>query len=234
MQLRKKLLLLILPVSVIFSCKHELPTDGNTNPSDTTSNIDNGVPCDSDTVYFANSILPALTQYCAMSGCHNAGTAANGVRLTDYNSIMSTADVRPGNPGGSDLYEVLVTSDPDKRMPPAGSTPMPDSLINLINLWIQQGAKNNACTPSCDTTLFGYQSVISRIIGSNCLGCHSGNNPSGGILLNSYDNVKAQCVNNKLNTAIGWTTTKRIPPSAKMSDCNINLISKWKSNNYPQ
>lgn len=219
---------------MVFSCKHELPVLNNTNPADTTGNGNVDIPCNADTVYFSNSILPILTQYCAMNGCHSASSRADGVQLTDYSSIMNTADVRPGNPGGSDLYEVLVTTDPDKKMPPSGSTPLSDSLISLIRKWILQGAKNNYCTPDCDTTQFGYQSTVSKIISSKCIGCHSATNQQGGISLDTYDKVKALCANGKLTNAISYNSSIKMPPNQKMRDCDINLILKWKSNNYPQ
>lgn len=219
---------------VSISCKHELPAGGNSNPVDTTGNGTVNNPCNADTVYFSNTILPILTQYCAMDGCHSAGSQADGVKLTDFNSIINTADVRAGNPTGSDLYEVLVTSDPTKKMPPSGSTPISDSLISLIRKWIDQGAKNNYCTPDCDTSQFGYQSTVSKIINSKCIGCHSATNQQGGIALDTYDKVKALCVNDRLPNAIGYTSVVKMPPNQKMRDCDINLILKWKANNYPQ
>jgi uncharacterized membrane protein len=216
------------------SCKHELPAGDNTNPVDTTGNGTATIPCNGDTVYFSNTILPILTQYCAMSGCHNAASRADGVQLTDFNSIINTADVRAGDPGGSDLYEVLVTTDPSKKMPPSGSTPIPDSLVSLIRKWIVQGAKNNYCTPDCDTSQFGYQSVVSKIISSKCIGCHSATNQQGGISLDTYDKVKELCNNGRLTNAISYTSIVKMPPNQKMRDCDINLILKWKANNYPQ
>lgn len=222
-------------IAVFISCKHEPPmAPGGGGGTDTTSN--NTRPCDPDSVYFNKDILPLILQNCAKSGCHDQNSASDGVILTNYQNILSTGDVVPGNPGNSDLYDVVTETDPSKVMPPPPATPLTSAQQALIYKWIQQGAKNNSCGENCDTTQFNYSGTISSIISSNCIGCHSGTNPGGGILLNTYDNVKAQCVNGKMLPAVKKTGPVPMPPSAssKLSDCKITQITKWMNNNYPQ
>jgi hypothetical protein len=104
-----------------------------------------GIPCHPDTVYFERDLLPVLRSSCAKSGCHDAGTAVDGVILESYAQVMATADVRPGNPDGSDLYEVLIEDDPDKRMPPSALPPLTNDQIAMVRKWILQGAQNLFC-----------------------------------------------------------------------------------------
>ena len=75
-----------------------------------------------------------------MSGCHDDGSHQDGVVLTSYEKVMATADVRPGRPDNSDLYEVLIETDPDKKMPRPPRNPLTNTQIGQIKKWIEQGA----------------------------------------------------------------------------------------------
>jgi hypothetical protein len=121
-------------VFLIVQCRHE-PENGQIT----------GNPCHPDTVYFQRDILPLLNSSCAKAGCHDAASAMDGVILDNYASVMATADVRPGNPNGSDLYEVLVEDRPEKRMPPPPLDPLSSEQIAMIRKWILQGAKDLTC-----------------------------------------------------------------------------------------
>jgi len=83
-----------------------------------------------------------------------------------------------------------------------------------------------------------YDATISKILNDNCVSCHSGSSPSGGVLLNSYTNVKTQVDNGQLLGSIlhssGFTGSKAMPPSSSLDDCSINAIKKWIKNTAPQ
>lgn len=124
----------ILVAILIVQCRHEpdkVPISGD--------------PCHPDTVYFERDIMPLLNSSCAKSGCHDAETAMDGVILNNYANVMSTGDVRPGNPNGSDLYEVITENDARKRMPPPPLPPLSNEQIALVQKWILQGAQNLTC-----------------------------------------------------------------------------------------
>jgi hypothetical protein len=188
-----------------------------------------GIPCDPDTVYFEMDLLPVFLSACAKSGCHD-GTNEEAPSLNDYNSIMS-AGVKPGNPGGSKIYEVLVTSDPEDRMPyPQGSPPLPSDQIAMIYKWIQQGAKNLHCdNQPCDSTNVTFSGTVWPIIQNNCYGCHSGNNPGGGILLKDYATVAAVAQSGKLYGTIAYLPGYLHMPKNgnQLSQCNIRQVKKW-------
>ncbi|NDH90530.1 MAG: hypothetical protein EBZ22_06560 [Flavobacteriia bacterium] len=84
------------------SCTHEPLNPIDPNPTDTTGT--GGRVCDPDTVYFQQDVLPLIVSSCAMSGCHDAASAQDGVVLTSYTSIMTTGDVKAGQPNNSELY----------------------------------------------------------------------------------------------------------------------------------
>jgi mono/diheme cytochrome c family protein len=192
--------------------------------------------CDPDTVYFQNEILPLLISSCGVIGCHDPGTAEDGVILTDYASIMQTADVRPGDPEGSDLFEAITDDDPEDRMPPLPRQPLTAVQIAKIEKWIQQGAQNNLCeTTDCDTLNVTYSGQIFPLIQNSCLGCHSGDSPSGGLLLTNHSQIAEASANGRLMGAIRHETGYSPMPKngAQLNDCTITQFEKWIENGTP-
>ena len=104
-----------------------------------------GIPCHPDTVYFERDLMPLLNSSCAKAGCHDIESAMDGVILDSYANVMATGDVKPGNPDGSDLYEVLVEDKPEKRMPPPPLPALDNDQIAMIRKWILHGAQNLTC-----------------------------------------------------------------------------------------
>jgi len=239
MQFRNIFFMLIV-TGFIFTpgCKHELPepppvTGGNGGGGGGT----NLPPCDPDTVYFSQSILPLIVSSCAIPGCHDAGTAENGVVLNNYNNIINTGDVRVFDLDGSDLYEVITDNDQDDRMPPAAQFPAlsPDE-IALIRDWILQGALNNSCAADCDTSNVTYALGIQSLISAKCQGCHSGANPQGGLLLTNYSQVSVSALFGNMLDAVQHTGTATPMPfnSAQLPQCEIDLIRIWIENGAPE
>ncbi len=216
--------LLLLTGFVIFlgACKHETTVPLANLTADSTRY--KGVTCSTDTVYFYNDIGPLIISSCAMSGCHSGNGEAQA--LTTYANIMKI--VTPGNPTGSKIYRVLTGSG-ENRMPPAPRTAFTSSQMALVTKWIQQGAKNNGCIDkACDTTTVKYSTTVVPVLQSNCTGCHSGSNPSGGIKLDNYNDVKTVVTNKKLVGSIMQSSGYyAMPPSGKLSDCNIGKIKAW-------
>ncbi len=228
----------LLTLILISSCKHEpliAPegvTDATINTSGNGNNVgnNNGIPCDSNTVYFSTQVLPFLVSNCAKSGCHDAATHEEGVILDSYANVMATANVQPYDPSHGKLLESLTASDPDDLMPPAPNSPLTTQQINLIQTWIQQGAQNLFCTNTlCDSAGISYSSKVEPIINISCKGCHSGSNPGGGITLNSYATVVAQANNGKLLGSIIHAAGYSPMPknSAALSTCEIGIIRNW-------
>lgn len=229
----------------MMSCKHEaivmdddmmpidtIPIDTMTIDTNTVDTTNTSVPCDPDVVYFETDILPLLNSNCAFSGCHDAASAEDGVILESYESVIATADVEPFNLDDSEIYEVLVDDDIGDRMPPSPTAPLDQNQIQLIAVWILQGAENLVCDPSlepCDTDDISFAAIVKPIIDLKCVGCHSGNPPSGGIDLSTYNGVKAIADNGSLTGSISWETAYENMPrnGDQLPDCEIDQIKSW-------
>lgn len=218
------------------SCRHspimldddEMMIDTTENPMDTILSE----PCDSNVVYFELEILPILVSNCAFSGCHDAASAQDGVILDSYANVITTADVEPFDLQDSEIYEVLVENDEEKRMPPIPTPPLAQDKIQLIAKWILQGAENLECDPDadgCETENISYSADIVPLLDTHCIGCHSGNPPLGGYDLSQHDGVKLVVDNGKMLDAIRWEPgTSNMPQGGeKLSDCAIDKIKSW-------
>lgn len=214
------------------SCKHEPVYPVNPAQNDTTGNpVDPSNPdagCDPSVVYFQNDVLPIFVSNCAMSGCHNSGSAQDGVVLENYTSIMNSNVVEPYDAGNSDLIEAVTESDPDKHMPPPPNTSLTPDQINKITNWINQGAKNTVCNAgSCDTSSVTFSGSIKSIIQNKCQGCHSGSAPSGGYDFTTYAGVSA--AKTKLYGAVNHMSGFKPMPQGgnKLPFCEIRKIKIW-------
>lgn len=233
----------------VSACKHDpfMPDDDDITPVDTTGNpidtLDNPNDtltnaCDPEVVYYELDIQPLLHSNCAFSGCHDAATAQDGVDLSSYEQVIQTADVRPFNLSGSDLYEVITDSDPDKQMPPPSRPPLNSDQINLIAKWILQGAENLTCDPSateCDTLSRSYLVHIVPIVQTHCQGCHSGSTPSGGINLSTHPGIETVAENGRLLGAITHNPAYSAMPQGgtQLGECEISQIRSWVEDGAP-
>ncbi len=226
----KAISVLLLVGTILFpSCQHEPPVAPEV--------VDNGggggplpisEPCDTETVYFAQSILPLLASNCAGPGCHDAITHENGVRLFDYANIMEEVD--PGDPDNSDLLTNGVWETGDNAMPPSPNTPLTPAQQNLIVAWIQQGAQNNSCTGGCDTSNVTFSGTISPIVQMNCAGgsCHDASSPAANINLTTYAGVAQIANNGSLAGAVRHLSPYiSMPPGRWLSQCQINQLLIW-------
>lgn len=207
------------------SCKH-VPEEFITNPPGAVSG--GTQPCSADTVYFQNKVLPLLISSCAKSNCHDAISRQEDIELTSYQTIMAAGIINPGDPNGSDLYEVLNETDPNKIMPRPPSNPLTAAEKDLLFRWILQGAKNNACN-DCDSTTITYSAAVAPMINTNCKGCHNPAFLSAGLDLTTYTNVRSIALNGKLMGSINHSTGFPAMPkgAAKLNDCKITQVRKW-------
>ena len=93
-------------------------------------------------VDYNNSIQPVFDERCATASCH--GTGSGGLYLTSYAQLMAGTSnhgpvVIPGEGEGSILVQKLRgTAGFGSAMPLSG--PLSDDTIDLISLWIDEGA----------------------------------------------------------------------------------------------
>ncbi len=190
--------------------------------------------CDPAKTYYSKDVAPIINSNCAMSGCHDAKTAAEGVDLSSYYGVMQL--VNAGDPTGSELIKIVQSSS-KKRMPPKGQDPLTSQQIATISKWIQEGALNELCNSgnSCDTSAVTYTSTIAPIMQNNCTGCHSASNPSGGIQLTAYSGVAAIAGNGKLVGSVNFAPGFSSMPQngSQLNACDRKKIAIWVAHGYP-
>ncbi|HQW43159.1 MAG: hypothetical protein IPF69_06005 [Chitinophagaceae bacterium] len=213
-------------IIVLNACRHEILDPVNGGGGTGGGNPLPASTCSPDSVYFVNQVMPLISSNCTMSGCHDNITHADGVNLTTYAKIMQY--VIPGNAANSKLYKVVIKTNGD-RMPPPPMPVFTTAQKALLQKWINQGAKNNSCVGSCDTTVFTYSGAVKPIMDAKCTGCHNPGNLGGNIDVSTYTAVRVVALNGKLYGSVAHQAGYSPMPknSAKLSDCEIRQIQKW-------
>ncbi|MFZ4797615.1 MAG: hypothetical protein ACOYMA_08975 [Bacteroidia bacterium] len=134
METRNKISTLIIGLLLFVSCEKDYFT---------TKEI--VVPIDtSKPISFKDAVLPIFTTNCLGSGCHVSGGAPPTLEATKaYDQITLLGYVDADTPdtiyANSKLYKRMI--DLVKPMPPKGK--LSAGTLKALELWIQQGAKNN-------------------------------------------------------------------------------------------
>jgi hypothetical protein len=224
----KKIITIIMFSSLLIfgMCKHETTTiiNGGNGVTDTTKIIDNPK---NDSVCFNTQILPLITASCAQVGCHDANSRVEGLILNSYSGIM--------NMGTKDLLKYIKLTS-GKMMPPPPQPRMEQANIDIIQRWVNEGAKNRICNPtSCDTLNVKYTSHIAPIMNTYCKGCHNSSNVGGGVNLDNYADVKTSTLTGKMICTITANGCAIMPKGGPtLSNCNIRKIKIWAAANCPQ
>lgn len=218
---------------VLYACKHAIVNPGTNAPATPGAPPVSG-PLPAGQVCF-DDVLPIFQSSCAKSGCHNSATAQKGYVFDSYANIVRKG-IKPGNAAGSKIYEMITETDPDDRMPRLPYPALLPAQIELIKNWINQGAKNTTgcSTNACDTTVFTY-TAVKKIIDANCINCHSGASPAGGLNYSTYAGLKAVADAGRLLGAVthsaGYTAMPFQQP--KLDDCKVTQIRKWIQSGAP-
>ncbi|MFT4525878.1 MAG: hypothetical protein ACI9FU_000298 [Granulosicoccus sp.] len=216
------LVILVVLIAGVSSCKHEavIPDYGMTiSPV-----------CDSDTVYFVNDILPFLNANCAQSGCHDSQTAQHGIILESYDDIKNSGVFEPGKSEESKLYTILNEIDlQDIMPPPSTSIELTNDQISKVEAWIDQGARNNACTDLiCDSMDISFADHILPLIEQRCKGCHLGTASVGGFPLTNYEQIfeiSDYALYQVINHESGYSA---MPPNQpKLDSCKLQVVRVW-------
>jgi len=96
-----------------------------------------------DDSFYLNKVKPLLAQNCV--GCHGPEKQKAGLRL-DYGSFINKGGnsgllLQVGNPSKSRLVHVLEGSNGESRMPPEPKKPLSLEQKQILEKWIQEGAK---------------------------------------------------------------------------------------------
>lgn len=134
MKAKNKISILIIGLLFLVSCEKDYFTT-----TEVIVPIDTSVP-----ISFKNAVLPIFTTNCLGSGCHVSGGAPPNLEATKaYDQITLLGYVDADTPdtifANSKLYKRMI--DVVKPMPIKGK--LSAGTLKAIELWIQQGSKNN-------------------------------------------------------------------------------------------
>ncbi len=110
---------------------------------------------------------------------------------------------------------------------------MKNSIVILSCFLLLSSCANNKsevilANTICDTSNTKFGAVVNPIITTNCVsGCHGGSSPSGGVDLSTYNNIADFASNCATRMK---SSSNPMPPSGKLSDCEIKKFDKWIAN----
>jgi hypothetical protein len=96
---------------------------------------------------FADSVAPVLEHNC--SKCHGAAKQKAGLRLDSHAAVLRGSDdgevVKPGDPGGSELFRRVTLPPGDEDFMPSGDAPaLSPAEVSVLQSWIAAGAPSTA------------------------------------------------------------------------------------------
>lgn len=123
-------------------------------PVCTAAETNNAVQSSAATVSYYRDVLPIFQAHC--HGCHQPAKASGGYTMTNFDELSRGGDsevaaIKSGTPDESQLVELITPVDGVAEMPRERS-PLADSEIRTIRMWIEQGAKDDS--PSATKTKF--------------------------------------------------------------------------------
>ena len=191
--------------------------------------------------------------------CHSGAMARKNIRLGTYSEVMSSEVVVSGAPEKSRLVLALRQTRGMAQMPPAGT--IDEEQISAVENWIRAGAQEEAPLPSTvlpdlpvkepgivkpnlpsepvepprdSDRKVTFRKLTERVLTPFCLGCHSGEEPSGGLNLSDYSMAmktgaivpKGPLLSRLYQRVVG-DEDKMPLESPPLSAENIKLIYEW-------
>ncbi len=118
-------------------------TDQGSNPAAPVTSPQPPPPTQNQDVSFESQIAPVLQRYGCV-GCHGgSGGLFVGTVAQLLQGGLDGPAVTPGKADSSLIVRKVSPNPPFGDRMPQGGPYLPDSTIQLIKLWINQGAKNN-------------------------------------------------------------------------------------------
>ena len=148
MKIRKFTFVLILPMAVVVLMSFYSPrnnTEATIGRDVCTKYVDSLLLLDSSMISYSEHIQPIWNKYCTR--CHHKDSEEVSVSLTgeySYHDLMYGRHIKPFDSRKSYVYR--VTRGPIPNMPPqtaADTFKMNKAEVELLKLWIEQGAVNN-------------------------------------------------------------------------------------------
>ena len=98
-------------------------------------------------VDYQSEVQPIFNANCG--NCH-LGNSSGGLNLSNYDNLMSNDIVVPGDHEASTLYDRITLPNSATGDMPPGNNSLLQSEIDLIALWIDEGALSEGGDDSCD------------------------------------------------------------------------------------
>lgn len=99
------------------------------------------LPPGTPVVCFDQEVMGIINSNCNVSGCHGSG---EGPSLSTFEDVSSY--VTAGKPLQSKLHKVITAhSNLEGLMPPKPKSALTSSQIDIISIWILQGATHTTC-----------------------------------------------------------------------------------------
>jgi hypothetical protein len=244
---------------MLSGCGGSSNDDSSYGSNDTPDSIDAPPPPNNDTSTLGDgNVSPTLADIqskvldknCATSGCHAGASAPQGLLMDADHAFDLLVNqpsqgnpqallIKPGDPENSYIVQKLEGTASVGAQMPLNASPLSVETIQAIKTWIQNGALGPRLS-----------SIQANIFTPNCIECHSGESPSGGLNLEegkSYaslveikrrDNPEIRVVAgnsgssfliNKLeNTNLGENGGKQMPLGKQPLDKEvIDVIRQW-------
>jgi uncharacterized membrane protein len=205
---------------------------------------------DLDEVCFEQQVLPVIQTSCGISGCHDAAGEAEDFIAYDYENIMRI--VKESDARNSKLYQIITAINSPEMMPPDRA--LSKEQRTLIQVWIEQGAKNNSCPdnpvdtgnnttiipPISNPDTICFTQHVLPVLQSSCAttGCHDAASHKEGYNFTSYETLmqKSESIipfdpgESKVYKVITENESDdRMPPppSTPLSTDQIEVIREW-------
>lgn len=76
-----------------------------------------------------------------------------------------------------------------------------------------------------------YKKDVEPLIFNNCLTCHGTVNPRAGLVLTTYQQVRASAESGNLIPRMN-STASPMPPNGKLIQKSLDIIDKWKTDGF--
>ena len=122
-------------------------------------------------VDYESQIQPIFDSNCG--NCH-LGNSSGGLNLSNYENLMSTDVVTPGDHTVSILYDRITRDNADTGDMPPGNSELSDEQIDLIAQWIDEGAlpeESNDVIGCTDSNAFNYDCLTGNLPQDISNGC---------------------------------------------------------------
>lgn len=87
--------------------------------------------------------------------------------------------------------------------------------------------------PTCDSVAVSFNAEILPIVQNQCLSCHSLSSAVGNVVIEQYSDFAPYTTSGRLVRAVEYNGSSPMPPSGKLSDCDISKFRNWVADGAP-